>query len=80
MNEKQKQAYKDCYNHGYYPALAEPETDKKPACVYCGSTVHDMAYKTVCDQGRVFMCINPSQCLKRIITSLTSLTLKGAKQ
>ncbi len=69
MNEKDTKAYKKCYGHGYYPVMAKAETNK-PECVYCGSTEHDMAYKTVFDEGRAFSCLDGVACLSRIRASI----------
>lgn len=35
-------------------------------CCFCGSTNHEMAYKNVFDEGYVYNCINPVECLVRI--------------
>lgn len=39
-------------------------------CCYCGNTGDDLAYKTVFDQGWVFLCIKPVECLERINASI----------
>ncbi len=50
-------------------------------CCYCGDTGNMLMYKTVFDQGWVFMCIKPSECLARInekISKSLTFTKEGS--